>query len=226
MKTKIIGEIELELMGLGFLNETFPEKETNIKKETSMKKTLVIPDLFDECMDLYYSKSPLDEMEELGLIPYGIELDAQGNELRACDQLNTPKERKEINEWIEAKAAQDAEEDKLCDAALMKWPEGHGEYEPDFWEQEQEYYEFLADSGYVHPEQQRINFEFFMKELGKANNFKRLAILRDSIPKSNENSSQEQKNRSWRFFRPGDHQVIWNQYRERKNHLNQVIKRK
>ena len=108
-------------------------------------------------------------------------------------------------------------QEQLCKAALFEQEED--EYLQDItpcYESEDSFISLAPN--YIGKEQREINAKFYFDKLAKANNWSRLALVRESVL-----SGQKGKNGMY-FFPVGKSKEFWAAYNKKKEELNQVTK--
>lgn len=130
------------------------------------------------------------------------------------EQLNAPVVAQYLNE--NNVTTHDGISEDLCNAALFIQEEDEyvAETTP-FYEVEES---LVTTSNWISPEQRETNYKFYFEKLAKANNWSRLALVRESVL-----SGQKGKNGMY-FFPVGKSKEFWAAYNKKKEQLNQVTK--
>lgn len=130
------------------------------------------------------------------------------------EQLNAPVVPQYLNE--NNVTTYDGISEDLCNAALFiqEEDEYNAETTP-FYEVEEN---LITTSNWISPEQRETNYKFYFEKLAKANNWSRLALVRESVL-----SGQKGKNGMY-FFPVGKSKEFWAAYNKKKEQLNQVTK--
>lgn len=130
------------------------------------------------------------------------------------EQLNAPVVAQYLNE--NNVTTYDGISEDLCNAALFIQEEDEYSAETTpFYEVEES---LITTSNWISPEQRETNYKFYFEKLAKANNWSRLALVRESVL-----SGQKGKNGMY-FFPVGKSKEFWAAYNKKKEELNQVTK--
>ena len=107
--------------------------------------------------------------------------------------------------------------EQLCNAALFIQEEDEYQQETTpFYEVEES---LITTSNWISPEQKETNYKFYTAKLAKANNWNRLALVRESVL-----TGQKHKVTGNYFFPVGKSKEFWAAYHAKKAKLNQIIK--
>ena len=136
------------------------------------------------------------------------------------EQLNTPVIAQPLMEEQPIQYDEDGfvieVQEQLCKAALFIQEEDEYQAETTpFYEVEES---LITTSNWISPEQRETNYKFYFEKLAKANNWSRLALVRESVL-----SGQKGKNGMY-FFPVGKSKEFWAAYNKKKEQLNQVTK--